>query len=167
MLLKVFIGNWSSNWDDFDYFPSNVLCCTKCIFYQFDDSITKNEGYCNFLKLAAQNEVHYISIRSRRFVERCLSLSSIFQLVIICRSTPFFKDFKIGILLKPYYRINSIIISKKKFRKNGFSKCASSFGGYHRRRRKKAKTEKKTFSNLIFDLKVQKGEYQNEFFSFQ
>ena len=143
MLLKVFIGNWPSNWDDFDYFPSNVLCCTKCIFYQFDDSITKNEGYCNFLKLAAQNEVHYISIRSRRFVKRCLSLSSIFQLVIICRSTPFFKDFKIGILLKPYYRINSIIISKKNLEKmasvNVRLHSAAIIGGVAKKQKQKKK----------------------------
>ena len=32
LLLKVLIGNWSRNLAKFDYFPSNVLCCTKFIF---------------------------------------------------------------------------------------------------------------------------------------
>ena len=76
----------------------------------------------------------YLPKKSSNRLLRCSSLSSIFSTCNICRLTHLLKDFQVGILLQPYYRINSITISKIKVRKkNGFSKCMPSLGGCHRR----------------------------------
>ena len=34
---------------DSNYFPSNVLCCTKCIFFQFDKGLSTNNFRQNLL----------------------------------------------------------------------------------------------------------------------
>ena len=75
----------------------------------------------------------YLPKKSSNSLLRCSSLSLCFQLIIICQLIRLLKDFQVEILFKPYYIINSIIISKIKVRKNDFSKWTSSLSGDHRR----------------------------------
>ena len=119
-----FIGNWSRNCADFDHFPSNVMCCTKCIFFQLNKSITKMVTAI-FWKLKALNEVHYIGLKSYQiFYQDVQGYVLYLQFRIICRLTDLLKDFQVGILLKLYYRINPVITSKIKLKKkNRFGKC--------------------------------------------
>ena len=90
-----------------------TLSCIKCIFFQFNNSITKKvTAIClNFLTL---NKFR-ICIRNRKLFKTFKLLY--FQLAIISRLTSLLKDFQVGILLQSYYRINSIKISKIKVKK--------------------------------------------------
>ena len=124
LLLKVLIGNWSRNLAKFDYFPSNVLCCTKFIF---SNSITGlwRRLLQFFENCSSEWSSLYLPKESSNRLFRCASFSLYSQLLF--RLTRLLKDLVTTILLNKFN--NNF---KNKSQKNGFGKYTSLLGGYHR-----------------------------------